>query len=481
MKAELSRTCRNPTSERRARPRAHPLGLHRRAPRGVSRLGLLPAAVAQCVLGQIAWEPEGVVEGEQELAVDGAAPARSVRLVELLDAPLAAVEGVRESFLLSLDSVLHARPFALQLGIGVCHHCSDPLDAPVEEGLGEAEEAAVEHGPAHDPAQDVAPPLVRRGHPVGDEERRRPRVVGDDPQRDVVLGVPPVRLAGQLRGPVDERAQEIRVVVRRFALEHRGDALQPHAGVDRRPGQRAHGPAGVAVVLHEHEVPDLEPAVALAGRAETRAAGRHLGARQVIALVEVDLRAGAAGAGLAHGPEVVLLAQTEDAVVAEAGHLFPQRERVVVVGEHGGDQPGTIEGEVAGQELPREGDRVGLEVVAEREVAEHLEECVMAGGAPDVLEVVVLAARPYALLAGRRAAAVAPLLAEEHALELHHARSGEEQGGIVAGDERRRAHARVPLALEVPQERLAEERALHFPFILSAGQVTRSGGYGGSR
>ena len=46
-----------------------------------------------------------------------------------------------------------------------------------------------------------------------------------------------------------------------------------------------------------------------------------------------------------------------------------------------------------GEELPRERDRLFFEVVAEAEVAEHLEERVVARGDADVLEVVVLAAR----------------------------------------------------------------------------------------
>ena len=51
-----------------------------------------------------------------------------------------------------------------------------------------------------------------------------------------------------------------------------------------------------------------------------------------------------------------------------------------------------------GQELPGEANRVTLEVVAKREVAQHLEERVMAQRGPDVVQVVVLAADAHALL-----------------------------------------------------------------------------------
>jgi hypothetical protein len=55
------------------------------------------------------------------------------------------------------------------------------------------------------------------------------------------------------------------------------------------------------------------------------------------------------------------------------------------------------------EELPRELDRVALEVVAEAEVAQHLEERVVARGIAHVLEVVVLAAGAHAALRGDRA------------------------------------------------------------------------------
>jgi len=61
-------------------------------------------------------------------------------------------------------------------------------------------------------------------------------------------------------------------------------------------------------------------------------------------------------------------------------------------------QPGRIGLQHVGDEVPQEPDRVGLEVVAEAEVPHHLEEREMPVGAPDVVEVVVLAAGPDALL-----------------------------------------------------------------------------------
>ncbi len=225
-------------------------------------------------------------------------------------------------------------------------------------------------------------------------------MIRDHLHRDVVLLAGVVGLPREGRDLRDEGREQIRVVVRHLALKHRGDPLEPHAGVDRGLGQRRHRAARVPVELHEDQVPDLEPAVAVAGRAQAGPPRLLLRAGQMVALVEVHLGAGPAGAGVPHRPEVVLLAQPEDPVGGQ--ELLPEVERLVVVGEDGGLEPVLGEPEVLGQELPAEPDRVLLEVVAEGEVAQHLEEGVVPGGAADVLQVIVLAAGPHALLGGGR-------------------------------------------------------------------------------
>ena len=105
-----------------------------------------------------------------------------------------------------------------------------------------------------------------------------------------------------------------------------------------------------------------------------------------------------------------------------------------------------------GEQLPGVGDGFALEVVAEAEVAEHLEEGVVAAGEADVFEVVVLAAGADAFLRGGGAGVVALLGAEEDVLELVHAGVGEEQRGVVGGDERGGVHAAMLFAFEKTQE-----------------------------
>ena len=66
----------------------------------------------------------------------------------------------------------------------------------------------------------------------------------------------------------------------------------------------------------------------------------------------------------------------------------------------GDQQPVLRQPEVLGDQVPGQLDGVVLEIVAEGEIAEHLEEGVVAGGVADIFEVVVLAAGAHAFLRG---------------------------------------------------------------------------------
>ena len=158
------------------------------------------------------------------------------------------------------------------------------------------------------------------------------------------------------------------------------------------------------------------------------------------AVIVEDFGARTAGPGVAHLPEVVgtaarLVADAHDLFLGHAGFVVPEVEGFIVGGVHRDHEARRIDLQSAGDEVPREADGVFLEVVAEREVAEHLEEGVMAGGVAHVLEIVVLAAGAHAALAGGGAHVVALVAAQEAVLELHHAGVGEEQRGVVARHE----------------------------------------------
>ena len=211
-------------------------------------------ALASHVGHEVFGKAERVVEAEHDLAGYDASPEEGQLSFEH---PHALVEGGREPVLLLAKDPLDHRPPLGELGVRLAHLRLEVRDEAMEERLAHPEPVAVADGAPDDAAQHVSAPLVRGKHPVHDEKGARADVVRDDPERLVALVLGP----GQLRGAADEVAEEVDLVVAVHPLQHRGGALEPHAGIDRRLGQPAHVPVGVAVELHEDEVPDLDEAV----------------------------------------------------------------------------------------------------------------------------------------------------------------------------------------------------------------------------
>ena len=199
--------------------------------------------------------------------------------------------------------------------------------------------------------------------------------------------------------------------------------------------------------LHEDQVPELDEAlIAAVGRS---AVGPELGS-----LVPEDLRTGTAGPGVGHTP-VVVLVEPLDALGGHADLVAPDGLGLVVADVHGDPDALGVEAQARGDEVPGEGAGVRLEVVAEAEVAHHLEEGEVAAGAPHLVEVVVLAACTDALLDGDGPVPGRPLLADEVGLEGHHPRHGEEQRRVVR-DQAGRGLVMVPVAGEEVNERLTD-------------------------
>ena len=281
-------------------------------------------------------------------------------------------------------------------------------------------------------------------------------MVGDDPVRSALR---PVGIdAGEVDAGANERAKKIDVVIVVHALEHGGDALEPHAGVDRRARQVDPLAARQRLELHEHEIPDLDEAVAVRiGRAWRTA-------RDVVPVIVENLRARAARAGVAHRPEIVARRDADDPLLGEAGDLPPQIERFVIVVIDGDGELFRRQPQVARQQAPRVFDRIVLEIVAERKVAQHFEERVVARGIADIVEVVVLAARAHAFLRRRRPVVGTLLDAGEDVLELHHPGVGEHERRVVARHERARRHDVMPvLGEELEEVRSNVVDAAHAP------------------
>ena len=97
-----------------------------------------------------------------------------------------------------------------------------------------------------------------------------------------------------------------------------------------------------------------------------------------------------------------------------------------------------------------------LEIITKAEITQHLEEGVMTGGIADVIQVIVLAAGPHTALGRGGSAVMAGIAAQEDILELVHAGIGEQQRGVVVGDQGAGGHHLVALSAEILEKRRAD-------------------------
>ena len=188
---------------------------------------------AQRILGEIERKAEGVVERERGLALEIVAALE--RLGLLVEDRQAALQGLAEARLFELQRLGDQRLGADELRIGLAHLAHQHRHELPHQRLARAEQFGVAHGAAHDAAEHVAAAFVRRQHAVGDQERRRAQMIGDDAVRGLLRAVG--RHLGQLGDGADQRAEQVDGIIVVGALQHRGDPLEPHAGVDRRPRQ----------------------------------------------------------------------------------------------------------------------------------------------------------------------------------------------------------------------------------------------------
>src|SRR5258708_1269656 len=147
-------------------------------------------------------------------------------------------------------------------------------------------------------------------------------MIGDHAQRGLLrsLRIGP----GQVGDGADQRYEQVDVVIVMLALQHRGDALQPGAGIDRGLWQRIARAALELLELHEHEIPDLDKAVAFRLRRTRRPAP------DLVAMVVEDFRAGTAGAGVAHLPKIVGARAAENTGLREPSDILPPIELIVL-------------------------------------------------------------------------------------------------------------------------------------------------------
>ena len=400
------------------------------------------------LLGDLEREPIGVVEDEGDVAGQRLALGQLREMT--IEQGRTGAQRLAEPAFLSFDRGPDLFVVADELGVGLAHDGDHRVDEAGHDDLVDAEEVGVADRSAQDPAQHVAALLRSRDTMFSAETQERESPARDPRPRSCASRVGSSRSYSMLESsckPVRLRsAAEQETVWKLSRTPHRVDAmedgqcpLQSQAPVSI-PGcgeWRPSVPSGCMVELREHQVPELDVAIAIT--AVGRAARRASTARVPHPNRSTDLRARTAGPRLpGHDPRSCLPCRDElDAVGGREPttdtlpQLAPPRRRSWYTEIHKRSRDRGRAPRV--EELPGPLDGFGLEVIAEAEVAEHLEEGEVTARAADLVEVVVLAAGPHALLDGRRPAVGRLLVTDEVGLERHHARVGEQQGVVREG------------------------------------------------
>ena len=343
--------------------------------------------------------------------------------------------------------------FGRQLRIGHAHFGHQRLHHLPEEIAAHPEHPAVPQRAPDDPSQHIAAAFVGRQHAVDNQERARPDVIGNDPQRLVAQ----IGSGGELAGSTDQVRKQIDLVIGMYVLQHGGQPFQPHAGVHARRRQRAQCAIRRTVKLHEHQIPDLDVTVAILIRRTGWAAGN------IRAVVIENFGARTTRAGIGHLPEIVrrvrrtlVVADAHDALGGDANVVVPDAVGLVIALVDSDPQLVRRQLEHTGEQLPRVGNRVMLEVITKRPVAKHLEKRVMPGGVAHHIQIVVFATGAQAALHIGGTLVTGLFAAEEDVLELHHAGIGEQQGRVTRGHQRTGGHDGMAPGAKVIEESAAD-------------------------
>ena len=214
---------------------------------------------AENQLREVEREAVGIVEGEGIDAAQGLASG-SVQLFHLLiqkaDTRLQRAE---ESVFFFLDNLFNQDLLGNQFGISIAHLLDQHRQELIHERLFLSEERiSVTHGTAQDAADDVARLGIRRQLPVGDGESHGTQVVGHDAHRYVHILLLAVFLAGQAGDFLDDRLENIGIIVGMFPLQGAYQTFEAHACIDDVHRELLQRAVCLAVELHEDEVPDFD-------------------------------------------------------------------------------------------------------------------------------------------------------------------------------------------------------------------------------
>ncbi|GBE30212.1 hypothetical protein BMS3Bbin04_01243 [bacterium BMS3Bbin04] len=248
-----------------------------------------------------------------------------------------------------------------QLRVMIAHHLNKYRNQFVHERPVHTQFPHETTRATQDPTQHIAAPLVAHQATVRDGETQRTHMIRDHPVGDVDA----IELVGDarlFRDLVDDRREQVGLIVRFHALNHTCETFQTGAGIDVSGREVAQFAGLIPEILDEYQVPQLEKTAGLGVRPVILNRGL---ARGRLAQVEMDFGARPARPHFAHLPEIVLVTVTADVGRVDRGFRFPQTMSLIVIGENGRIELVRRKLEDFRHQLPGPTDRLSLVIVAE--------------------------------------------------------------------------------------------------------------------
>ena len=308
----------------------------------------------------------------------------------------------------------------------------------VQERLLDADESAVSCSTAEQTAEHIATAGIGRHNAIADHECGAADVVSDDTECHISLVILVVSHTGDPADVLHNILNGVDLEQVVHALHDTCQTFQTHAGVDVLVFHFSVVAVAVAVELAEYQIPYLNITVAVTANVAVR-----LAAALFRTTVEVDLRTRAARTGTVF-PEVVLSAQTNHVVFCHTDLLRPHVIGLVIVFKDGYIQFICRHFQHLGEELPGPCDCLDLEVIAEREVTQHLKVGAVACGLTNTFNIRCA----DALLAGSHTGIRRNSLSQKILFQRCHTRVDEQKALVPLRNQREAGETSVSLALE---------------------------------
>ena len=275
----------------------------------------------QRILGQIKGESIGIIKAK------GHIPGQLTPFGQILDRVIQEPEPPRQSFL-EPDFFMFQR-FGDQgfrpndFRKGLTHFRDQSGHQLMHQGFFTTKQMSMAHSAAHYPAQDIAPALIGRQDPIGNQKTGSPQMIGNHPVGNIIITVSfnPTKLG---RG-LNQILKQINLIIVMGAMQHRHHPFQTHAGIDTGLRQIQASTIGLLIILHEYQIPNFNKPVTIFFRTSGRSAG------DMIAVVIKDLGTRSARPGVAHGPEIIRSGNPDDTIFRQVCYFPPQIKGLIIV------------------------------------------------------------------------------------------------------------------------------------------------------